>query len=181
MVIDLKNSLKTAVGGLCASLSVVLMFIGGTLSVLAYAVPMLLGLLMFIIKKTFGTRCAVGVYISVSLLSFLLVPDKECVLMYALFFGYYPIIKASIEKIKIKPLVYIAKFLVFNACITVAELISFYVFGIPFFDDGEFSSWLILAFAFMMNALFVLYDLMLGAFLKLYELKLEKQIKKLFK
>ena len=101
--------------------------------------------------------------------------------MYALFFGYYPIIKASIEKIKIKPLVYIAKFLVFNACITVAELISFYVFGIPFFDDGEFSSWLILAFAFMMNALFVLYDLMLGAFLKLYELKLEKRIKKLFK
>ena len=95
-MIDLKNSVKTAVGGLCAALSIVLMFLGGISSVFVYAVPMLLGTLMCMLKKTFGARCAIGVYISVSILSFVLVADKECVLMYALFFGYYPIIKDSV-------------------------------------------------------------------------------------
>ena len=45
-MIDLKNSVKTAVGGLCAALSIVLMFLGGISSVFVYAVPMLLGTLM---------------------------------------------------------------------------------------------------------------------------------------
>lgn len=180
-VIDLRNSVKTAVGGLCAALSVVLMFLGGLSSVLIYAVPMLLGTLMCMIKKTFGTRCAIGVYISVSILSFVLVADKECVLMYALFFGYYPIIKDSVEKIKKKLPTTAAKFLIFNICITAAEFVSFYVFGIPFFDDGKFSVWFIALFAVLMNLLFVLYDVMLNRFYLLYRQKLENRIKKLLK
>lgn len=50
-MIDLKNSVKTAVGGLCAALSIVLMFLGGISSVFVYAVPMLLGTLMCMLKK----------------------------------------------------------------------------------------------------------------------------------
>lgn len=123
------------------------MFLGGISSVFVYAVPMLLGTLMCMLKKTFGARCAIGVYISVSILSFVLVADKECVLMYALFFGYYPIIKDSVEKIKCRPFMLLAKFLTFNLCIAAAELVSFYAFGIPFFDDGKFSVWFIALFA----------------------------------
>lgn len=180
-MIDLKNSVKTAVGGLCAALSIVLMFLGGISSVFVYAVPMLLGTLMCMLKKTFGARCAICVYISVSILSFVLVADKECVLMYALFFGYYPIIKDSVEKIKCRPFMLLAKFLTFNLCIAAAELVSFYAFGIPFFDDGKFSVWFIALFAALMNLLFVLYDIMLNRFYLFYQLKLEKRVKKLLK
>ncbi|MCH5316428.1 MAG: hypothetical protein J1E05_00505 [Eubacterium sp.] len=176
-----KKSLRVAVCGLAAALSVTLMFIGGVVYIFAYTVPMLLGLISVMIKKSFGTPSAVFVYIAVSLLSLMLVPEKECVMMFVLFFGYYPIIRESFEKIKSKAIRFILKFILFNVSLTVIELICFYIFGIPFFEDGVFSAWLIIGFAAAMNLVFVMYDFLLKSFLILYEQKIEKRIKKFLK
>ena len=83
----MKTSVKAAVGGVSAALSVVLMFFGGIIYIFTYAVPMVLGVLMSVLKKTFTDSCALCVYAAVSVLSFIFVPEKEIVLMYVLFFG----------------------------------------------------------------------------------------------
>lgn len=167
--------------GLCTALSVVLMFLGGAVYIFAYVVPMVLGIIISMIKKTLGNGSAVSVYISTSVLSFILVSDKECVLMYALFFGYYPIIKPFLEKIKPGFLSFILKFFVFNISVFVIEALCVYVFRIPFFEDGAFSKAIVIAFAAAMNVIFVLYDFMLKHYLILYQNRLENRIKSIFK
>lgn len=162
------------------ALSLVLLFLGGITFVLAYAMPMLVGLTMIMLKTTFGTKSAWITYAATSLLSFMLVTDKECMLMYVVFFGYYPIVRCGIERIKAKPAGMLIKLLLFNAALTACQLLLVYAFGIPFFEEGE-GRYLIIVFALLMNCLFVIYDNMIGAVTKLYKLKIEKRIKRIFK
>lgn len=117
-------------------------------------------------------------YTATSILSFILVPDRECMLMYVLFFGYYPVIYPSLEKIK--ALKWVAKFLIFNSMAALIQLALIYVFGIPFLEEGE-GIFIIVIFAALMNILFVIYDFVIKNTFLLYEKKLEKRIKKYFK
>lgn len=176
---SMKNSTRLAVCSISAALSVVLLFLGGITFVLAYAMPMLVSLLMIILNNTFGAKSAWVTYAAVCLLSFILVSDKECTLMYIMFFGYYPIIKCSLDKLK-QPFKVLLKFIVFNASLTACQLILVYLFHIPFLEEGE-EKYFIIFFAVLMNFLFIIYDGMLEAMAKLYKLKLEKRIKHLFK
>ena len=96
----MKGSSKTAITvtvcGLFAAISVVLMLVSyiGTLS---YALAAAAGALLILIYLELGTKNAFTVYFAVSVLSFMLC-NKEAALCYTLFFGYYPILKAFIEK-----------------------------------------------------------------------------------
>lgn len=177
----LKASLKVATCGIFTALSVVLMFLGGTLYIFAYVVPMLLGLIMILMKKTLGTSSVVSVYLATSIITFLFVPDKEAVLLYVLFFGYYPIIKSSLDKIKPKALGYFVKLLIFNVSIFVIELLCVKVFGIPFFEDGTFSIAILVGFALVMNLIFIMYEYILKVYLQIYAKKYEKKVLKFFK
>lgn len=164
-----------------AALSVALMFAGSLFYIFAYAIPMLLGILVFMINKTFGKGYAFYVYLAVAVLSMLFVPDKETALMYALFFGYYPIIKPYIEKIKVKTFPSVLKLLLFNFSILVIELLCVKVFGIPFFDDGVFSKSMLVFFTVAMNFCFVMYEGFLKNYKIIYERKIEPRILKALK
>ncbi len=177
----MNKSVVAAMCGLSAALSVVLMFLGGLFYVFSYTVPMLLGLIIITVRKTFGNRAAFAVYFSVSVLSMILVSEKESVLMYFLFYGYYPIIKPYIEKIKPRAVSFLVKLLLFNLSVLVIELLCVYVFQIPFFDDGVFSAAMLIFFAAAMNLSFLMYEFLLKYSLILYEKRIEKRIKKLFK
>ena len=82
----MRPAAKVAMSGICTALSVLLLFFGGVVPVLAYVCPMLTGVLMVVLVRTFGYGTAWVTYVSTGLLSFFLVPDKECMLMYVLFF-----------------------------------------------------------------------------------------------
>lgn len=181
MVIVLKKSVKAAFCGLAAALCIALMFAGSIFYIFAYAVPMLLGLVTLMLNKTFGKSCAMYVYIAVSLLSLLFVPEKETVMMYVLFFGYYPIVKPYIERIKVRFISFVLKLLLFNISVLAIEMICVYAFGIPFFEDGVFSKSMLFIFAAAMNFAFVMYELLLRNFTILYEKKLEGRIKQALK
>lgn len=177
----MKNSYKIAVCGVSTALSVVLMFLGGALYFFSYITPLVIGLLMLMIHKTFGKSCAVTTYVSVSLLSVLLVTDKESVLLYIFFFGYYPILKKYLDSVKSKLLRVFLKLVLFNAALTVTELLSFYVFGIPFFEDENKSLWIVAAFGAAMNLIFIMFEFLLNKYFILYVNRFEPKIKKFFK
>ena len=87
---------------------------------------------MIIICDIADRKSALTCYIAVSIISLLIMPDKECALTYVFFFGFYPIIRDFIEKIKPKPLSYSVKLVIYNAGIIISQLLCFYVFAIPF-------------------------------------------------
>lgn len=176
----MKNANRIAFCGIISALSVLLLFLGGITFILAYVMPMIVGLLMLMLRRTFGTPSAWITYTAVSLLSLILVADKECMLMYILFFGFYPIIQPDINKIKHKFPRYLVKLILFNAMIAVVQLLLVFVFGIPFLEEGE-GRIFILVFVVLMNILFVIYDRLIDKLSYLYEIKLENRIKKFFK
>ena len=96
----MRPAAKVAMSGICTALSVLLLFFGGVVPVLAYVCPMLTGVLMVVLVRTFGYGTAWVTYVSTGLLSFFLVPDKECMLMYVLFFGYYTIVRQWIGRLR---------------------------------------------------------------------------------
>ncbi len=177
---NLKKSTQIAVCGLSTALSVALLFLGGAAFFLAYTIPMFAGFLLIAVKKTFGTSSAVITYVSTSLLSLMIVTDRECAIMYVFCFGCYPLVQDSLNKIKNAFLRVLLKFLFLNSLLAAGQLILVFVFAIPFLEEGE-GRIFILIFALAMNLIFFLYDRILGRLLFLYSNILEKHIKRIFK
>ncbi len=176
-----KKSSKTAIGGVVTALSIVLMFLTSVIPTLTYALPAAAGFLITLIVIEIDKKWALGVYAAVSLLSVLLIADKEAAVMYIMFFGYYPIVKAIFEKHFHSVLLWILKFLVFNAGAVSAFFISTYVFMVPFEEMekyGAVAAWGLLAAG---NVIFLLYDFAMSNLIQVYLLKWRKNFKRIFK
>lgn len=176
----MKNSMKIAVCGIFTALSVVLLFFGGIMVLFIYMMPMITSAFMIMLRQTFGVSSAVITYISTSLISIMLVPERECMLMYVLFFGYYPIIYPVLERIKPRIFRSLLKIIFFNSMLCFIQLTLIYIFGIPLLEKGEGYILLIISFV-LFNILFVIYDVVVKLGAVLYKQKLEKRIRKYFK
>lgn len=155
------KSTSVALGGIVSGLSVLLMFFTGIFPFATYALPAMAGLLLVVIVVEYGAKSAWCVYAAVSLLAALITPDREAAVMFVLFFGYYPILKASIERIHSKAVEYLLKFLVFNVAMIASYLLIIYVFGIQdileeFGEIGKYGAWIMLGLG---NVVFIIYDI----------------------
>lgn len=157
----MKNKTKnTAVCGLMTALSVVLMMLTTLVPVFMYVLPIVTGLLVLFVADVSNKKWGAGVYFSTAFLSLLLITDKEAALTYALFFGYYPLIKDIIEKLP-KLISWILKFVIFNLSAVGIGVISFYLFGVSGDEYNEFGKYTIPILLVMANVAFVLYDVCL--------------------
>lgn len=175
----MKNSKVIAYSGVATALSVVMLFLGSIFWVLGYTMPLVASLVMIILLDSISQKSALLTFISTSIISFILLNDKECVLLYILFFGYYPLIRDKINYIKPKFLSYLLKFITFNAAMVLTQVLCVYVFGIPF--DDMLGKWGIVLFVFCLNLVFVVFDKLYTLLLKLYRIKLKKKVEKYIK
>lgn len=178
----MRNSAKTAIGGIVASLSLVIMLLSAVIPFLEYALPAIAGTLLVVIVIEINKKWALCAYIAVSILSILILANKEAAMMYIAFFGYYPILKPFFEsKIKNTPICWAAKAVVFNAAVVAAYFIIVYVFGLPIEDIEKHGAKMIPVLLLMGNAMFVLYDICITRLVTLYVRKWQKKFRKLFK
>lgn len=175
----MKNSKVIAYSGVATALSVVMLFLGSIFWVLGYTMPLVASLVMIILLDSISQKSALLTFISTSIISFILLNDKECVLLYILFFGYYPLIRDKINDIKSKFLSYLLKFITFNAAMVLTQVLCVYVFGIPF--DDMLGKWGIVLFVLCLNLVFVVFDKLYTLLLKLYRIKLKKKVEKYIK
>lgn len=175
----MKNSKVIAYSGVATALSVVMLFLGSIFWVLGYTMPLVASLVMIILLDSISQKSALLTFISTSVISFILLNDKECVLLYILFFGYYPLIRDKINEIKPKFLSYLLKFVSFNAAMVLTQILCVYVFGIPF--DDMLGKWGIVVFALCLNLVFVVFDKLYTLLLRLYRIKLKKKVEKYIK
>ncbi len=175
----MKNSKVIAYSGVATALSVVMLFLGSIFWVLGYTMPLVASLVMIILLDSISQKSALLTFISTSIISFILLNDKECVLLYILFFGYYPLIRDKINDIKPKFLSYLLKFITFNAAMVLTQVLCVYVFGIPF--DDMLGKWGIVLFVLCLNLVFVVFDKLYTLLLRLYRIKLKKKVEEYIK
>lgn len=176
-----RQSTKVALCGIISSVSVVLMFMTGLVPFLTYTLPAVSGALLAIIVIEINKKWATGAYIAISLLSLLIVADKEAAMFFVAFFGYYPIIKEVIENKLPKILEWVVKLLLFNVAAVVAYAVIIYVFGIPFDELEKYGKYSVLILLAMGNVIFVLYDYCMTSLITLYYQRWQKSFHNLFK
>ena len=177
---QMRQSSKTAVCAMVAALSVVVMMLT-VIPVLTYTAPAFAGLLLIIIVIEIDKKWAVGVYAAVSALGLLIATDKEAAVMYLVFFGYYPIIKAILESKLPRWAEIVIKFLLFNAAMVGCYFILIKVFGMSMDDMNELGKYGPLILLAMGNVVFLLYDFALTKLVIVYQMKWQDKFRKLFK
>ncbi len=176
-----KLSFKVALGGVIAALSLLLMLVAGVTTSLVYAIPMITGAFLMVLVIEFGAGFAGLEYLAISIISMLLLGNKEAAIMYVAFFGYYPIIKSFIEKYMGKILSWIVKYVIFNVSMVVAYFVVSKIFMITFDDMEMFGKYALLILLLAGNILFVVYDIMLTRLVTIYVYRWQKYIKRVFK
>ncbi len=177
----MKQSSKTALGGIVSALSVTLMMLTGVIPFMTYALPLAAGTLLILLVIEINKQWAFIVYAAASLLSIFVVPDREAAVFYIAFFGYYPIIKSTLEKHLNIVLEWVVKLIIFNVSTVAGYFFTTYVLGIPFDETGEFGKYSLIILLALANAVFIAYDIMLTRFITLYLKKFRKSFHKIFK
>ena len=160
----MKKTRYTTISGMVSALSVVVMLLTNIMPSMMYVIPIITGAIVFAVNEIIGKKWALGVFFVTSIISFILLTDKETALNYTLFFGFYPLLKPVYEKLP-KVLSWVVKLITFNIAIVTIGLIVTFVFKLPFLDEdlGKFT---IPLFTVLFNLVFVMYDVMFTVFKK---------------
>lgn len=161
------------------ALSSLLMIIAGFVPVGLYAVPAMASILFIVLIDEVGCGYTLLAYAATSIIALLISFDKEPAINFILFFGFYPIVKYIFEKIKIKPVAFILKLLVFNAGMVAVFYVGTYLLMIPTDSYSIFGIYLPWLFLLVGNFVFIIYDYALTGIFRVYRLRYSKFVKKL--
>ena len=176
----LKQSGKVALGGIMGALSLMIMFLTA-FPYMTYALPAIAGAVLIPVVIELGSKWAWMVYACVSFLSLLIAPSLEAKVMFIAFFGYYPIVKALLERQKNRVLEWVLKYLVFNVAVVSAYLLSLRFFGLDVDSLVIFGFNVPLVFLLLGNVVFLLYDLALRNVAEAYIRVLRPKLNRMFK
>jgi len=169
---------KLAFGGICCGLSVVVLFFSGIFPMMEYAVPAMAGLMLVPPVVEYGVRHGAVCWISAAAIGLLLVPNREAAVLFALFFGSYPVVKAVLEPMKNHKAAWLLKFLFFNTAVLLGYFLLIVVLGL-----GELAAELqavpagpVLLLV-LGNVVFYLYDRALTKLITLYLFRVRPHLK----
>ncbi len=172
----MKKVKKIALSGILTALCVVILFIGSIIETLDMTVAAIASFVIMLAIIELGSYYPVLIYAAVSVLGLLLLPNKYGVLIYCLFYGFYPMIKTRLEaKIKPRPLLFFVKLIIFAASQTAAELLWLFIFAGSAVED---SFAIIAATVALALVTFVIFDFALSYLTAVYKLKWRNYIKK---
>ena len=160
---------KTALCAMLAALSVAILAIGTLVEVLDISLAVIAGAAVMLADLEFSEKHGWSVFAVTALLSFLL-PNKSPSLLYALFFGWYPLFRRHLASWK-KWLRILVKFVLFNALIAAYLSLSLLLIGplqTPF--------WMLILTILAANAMFCLYDPALDRLTALYVLRFRDRL-----
>lgn len=175
-----KKVFAVAYGGVLTALSVVLLLVGNV-PFAEFVAPVFAGIIALFAYVELTGKYALLVYLATTIVGLVVSPNKEPVLLYACFFGYYPSVKFALDKgIKFKLLRAIIKLLVFNCAMVVAYLILVFLFKVPIEEIGALGKWTLVLLLGIANVLFVLFESTLRVFSLFYEKVLQPKVHKAF-
>ncbi len=182
MAKNAKLSISIALCGVMSALSVSVMF-AALIPSLAYAVPAAAGIAVYIVGEQLGKKWAYLSYITVALLSFILVPEIEADFFFLTLFGYYPTLRSDLQRIKNKLLRFLAKLAVFNIAVVITYRVLCLIVPAEQLLEGmeDFGAYAVYVLWASGNVAFVLYDFFLNTVRELYAKILRPKLNKLMK
>ena len=135
-----EKTYRTAFGGIISALALTFLFLGSVFPFADIAGPAFASLCVLLTGLEFSGRFSLGVYASVSVLAFILVPDKESVLLFIFFFGWFPILKKAADSHMRRLPGLLVKLTAFNLSIVLMYWLILKVFVIESVAD-EFSDY----------------------------------------
>ena len=159
-----------------AALSVLLLFLGSLFDVTDLAAVMVAS--FFVVLVVIECRGAWPwlLYVSVSVLSFLLLPGRFVSVEYALFGGIWPILKYWLERLPRLPS-FLLKLLVGNALAAFAAWLGLKFFGL----EVPSALWLKIAAVVLWEAVLLLYDFLLTRLIVIWCVKYRSRFRRLFR
>ena len=153
----------------------------GIIPVATIALPAVAGCFLIAVVAEIGVRHGFAVYAAVSLLSALIVPDREAALFYIVFFGYYPVLYGLLSRVRGRVLRWVVKLLVFNAAALAETGLAVWLLGIPMEEMLPFGWAFVPVLLLLVNAVFILYDLSMNGLIVFYIRRLHPVIGKYLK
>ena len=175
----MKQSGRIAVGGVFSALALACMLMT-FFPYATYALPAMAGVCLIPVVLELGWRWGWMAYGVTALLSPLLAAGKEAALLFIAFFGYYPVLKAWIERRKSRVVEWVIKLVLFNAAIVAAYMAAVWVFRLPV-DFEIFGVSLPLVLLALGNVTFIIYDKALTGLVSLYLYRLQPKLRRMFK
>ena len=175
----MKHTNKVTLCALMSALAVVVM-LTAYFPYLTYAVPAFAGLCVMAVLLEIGFKWAISCYVVSAALTMLFC-EPEAMLMYVFLFGYYPILKAVIERINKPFFEWLIKVVLFNAVVITVYSFIAKLFGVDLSDTNDFGKYTVYIVLAVANPVFVVYDITISKMAIFYFYKIQPKLKKFFK
>lgn len=169
-----KQTIYLTVSAMLCALGVILLSLGSLIEVLDITVAVLASLLCVYAVIEMGGAYPWLIWLVTSLLSLLILPQKTPAICYALFAGFYPILKEKLEKLA-RPVSFACKLIVFHISLG-AICLGLWLF-IPSALDMEGIKWMPIALYIASVVCFILYDYALSHVITFYLVKLRHRFR----
>ena len=170
------KSRRIALCGMLCALAVVLMNLGSLVPLATFCTPLLAMLALLPIMEEFGPRLGWAAWAAVSLLSLLLVSDRETAFVYV-FFGWWPMVRPKVAAIRSRAVRTGLKLLACNALIGLLYGVVLRFLGLTsdLLEATKVMNAVLLALG---NVTFLLLDMVLGRMTLVWRRKLRKRFMK---
>ena len=184
-----KNLKKLTVGALLSAMGVALLSIGGIIQTVDLSAAAVVSFICIFAVIEMGSSYAWMIYAVTGVLSAIIMPHNMGAWFFLLFFGYYPILKEKMEKLK-KPLSWALKMLLLNVALVIGLILaSFIMYGGQknFFElvnaimETNFGVAATIGLVVLVEFTFVIYDIALTRLISYYIFKLRHRFSRYFK
>lgn len=162
----MKKNYKITISAMMAALASALMLLS-YFPYLTYAIPAIAGLFIMVTVIEIDCKWAFAAYLASAFLVFLFA-EIESKLMFIGLLGYYPILKALLERIKKPILEWLLKIAVFNLSLMVVYYALSALTGITSDDFGSLGKYGMVILIVLGNVAFVLYDIAVSRMAAVY-------------
>ncbi len=177
----MKQSFSIALGGMAAALSLALLASVSIFPMMEYALPAATGVLVCLIVIELNKKWAFAVYATVSVLSLLILFNKEVSFLYVSLFGYYPIVKAVLESRLTRWQGWLCKLLLFFGSVSLSYFVLIRFLGVKLDDMEQFGRWSALVLLGLGSIAFVAYDIALTQLITLYLRRMQRHFRRIFR
>lgn len=168
---------RMALCGVLAALAVALMFLGGTVPFASIACPVLASLVLIPVYCECGWKWGLLGYAAVAALAALLAPEKEAAVLFV-FFGYYPMLRKLIGRLRVRAAAWVVKLVYVNAAVFAAYGLMLYVFHLTAVmeDFAGMGKAMLAVLLVLANVTFVIYDVLIARLEVYYHVRLRPKL-----
>ena len=165
---------RLTVCAMFAALSVVMLYLGSLVELLDISMAVIASLLCVVAVIEYGKGAPWMIYGATAILSLILIPNKTPAVLYAMFFGFYPILKEKFEKLP-RVISWVLKEITFNVALAIAGVATvMLMLG----TNNALINPLIVGIAVILaEVVFVLYDIAMTRLISFYLINLRRRFK----